>query len=107
MQRLRNISRIGLLAQSSVWRLLSLLYTGQRRSDVVRMRPDDVSGGSIKVTQQKTGAKLDIPIHPKLQAELNAWQDVGAGTFLATEYGKPFSVNGFYNNFSEWCQEAG
>ncbi|KDE20288.1 hypothetical protein AZ09_08255 [Acetobacter aceti 1023] len=84
-----------------------LLYTGQRRSDVVRMRPEDVSGGSIKVTQQKTGAKLDIPIHPKLQAELNAWQDVGAGTFLATEYGKPFSVNGFYNNFSEWCQEAG
>lgn len=84
-----------------------LLYTGQRRSDVVRMGPEDVSEGFIKVTQQKTGAKLDIPIHRSLAQEIEAWHGNGAGTFLATASGKPFSVNGFYNNFAEWCQQAG
>lgn len=84
-----------------------LLYTGQRRSDVVRMGPKDVKGTSIEVTQQKTGVKLNIPIHPALQKELTAWQGSTAGTFLATGFGKSFSANGFYNNFSDWCQEAG
>lgn len=84
-----------------------LLYTGQRRSDVVRMGPDDVAGSFIEVTQQKTGAKLAIPIHPALKKELEAWQPNGSETFLATVHGQPFSVNGFYNNFSEWCQQAG
>ncbi|MCP1212702.1 site-specific integrase [Acetobacter okinawensis] len=84
-----------------------LLYTGQRRSDVVRMGPSDVSGGFIKVTQQKTGARLDIPIHNALAQEIQAWPSNGAETFLTTASGKPFSVNGFYNNFAEWCQRAG
>lgn len=84
-----------------------LLYTGQRRSDVVRMRPDDVSGGFISVIQQKTGSRLFIPIHQALDAEIMAWNGDRNGTFLATESGRPFSVNGFYNVFADWCQEAG
>ena len=41
-----------------------LLYTGQRRSDVVRMSWRDVEDDVIRVVQQKTGAKVWIPIHP-------------------------------------------
>ncbi|WEQ58379.1 tyrosine-type recombinase/integrase [Novacetimonas hansenii] len=87
--------------------LAILLYTGQRRSDAVRMGPADTIEGTIRVRQVKTGAGLLIPVHPALEIELSAWTDCGAGTFLATERGRPFSVNGFYNNFVSWCADAG
>ena len=87
--------------------LTLLLYTGQRKSDVVRMGPNDLAGAFIQVTQQKTGAKLYIPIHPALKQELDACNRNESETFLATVTGKPFSVNGFYNNFSGWCHQAG
>src|SRR6185437_6785748 len=47
-----------------------LLYTGQRRSDVVRMGRQNVRSGAIDVKQIKTGARLTIPLHPDLAAEL-------------------------------------
>lgn len=28
-------------------------------------------------------------------------------TFLVTEFGKPFTSNGFGNRFRKWCDEAG
>jgi integrase len=49
-----------------------LLYTGQRVGDVVRMRRQDISMGRIDVVQQKTGAPLSIPIHPRLHDALKA-----------------------------------
>jgi enterobacteria phage integrase len=49
-----------------------LLYTGQRVGDVARMRRQDISKGRINVVQQKTGAALSIPIHPRLQEALRA-----------------------------------
>jgi enterobacteria phage integrase len=49
-----------------------LLYTGQRVGDVVRMRRQDISKGRISLVQQKTGAALSIPIHPRLQEVLAA-----------------------------------
>ena len=52
-----------------------LLYTGQRRSDVVRMGCQHVRDGGLTVRQQKTGTKLSIPVHPTLQAILNRVSD--------------------------------
>jgi integrase len=43
------------------------LFTGQRKSDVVRMAWTDIVGKAIKVVQAKTGAKLTIALHPDLQ----------------------------------------
>ena len=83
-----------------------LLYTGQRRSDVVRMGRQHASGGSIQVQQQKTGSRLAIPIHARLQVAL----DKSTGdhlTFLMTQQGKPFSPAGFTNWFVECAKEAG
>ena len=48
--------------------LALLLYTAQRRSDVVRMGRQHVRDGVVHVRQQKTGAKLAIPLHPALAA---------------------------------------
>lgn len=42
------------------------LYTGQRRSDVHRMTWADLRGDRIRVVQTKTGARLDVPVHPAL-----------------------------------------
>jgi len=52
------------------------LYTGQRRSDVVRMAWTDIADEAIKVTQQKTGAKLKIRLHPELREILHYWPRV-------------------------------
>jgi len=85
--------------------LALLLYTGQRRSDVVRMGPADVSGMAIRVTQQKTGSALVIPLHADLRREIDAAQP--GQTYLMTDRGSSYSVNGFYNSFTDWCREAG
>jgi integrase len=49
-----------------------LLYTAQRRADVVRMGWQHVQAGRISVRQSKTDERLRIPIHGELQAILDA-----------------------------------
>lgn len=83
-----------------------MLYAGQRRSDVVRMGRQDREGNRIRVRQQKTGAFLSIPLHPKLSAELDASPE-GDMLYLVTEYGKPHSVKAFGMWFQKRCEEAG
>jgi integrase len=85
--------------------LALLLYTAQRRSDVIRMGRQHVQNGMVHVRQQKTGAKLAIPLHPVLDIVINATPSEHL-TFLTTAYGKPFSAAGFGNWFRERCNEA-
>lgn len=51
--------------------MLLALYTGQRLSDLVRMRWDDYDGETIRVVQKKTSKELLLPVHPKLKADLD------------------------------------
>ena len=83
-----------------------LLYTGQRRSDVVRMGPQHIRKGVLSVTQQKTRAELSIPVHPRLSEIITA-TECGHLAFLVTAAGGPFSAAGFGNLFRHWCHEAG
>jgi enterobacteria phage integrase len=78
-----------------------MLYTGQRRSDAHRMTWADISGGIIRVVQQKTGAKLSIPLHRNLLAILTATERKHVA-ILCSQYGKPFTVHGF----SDWLRRA-
>lgn len=71
-----------------------MLYTGQRRSDAHRMTWGDLSDRVIRVTQQKTGAKLAIPLHSGLRKVLESTTREHL-TILNTEYGQPFTVDGF------------
>ena len=86
-----------------------LLYTAQRRSDIVRMGPQHVRNGTIVVRAQKTsrttGETLEIPIHPAL-AEVLAATPSAHLTFLTTEAGAPFAAAGFGNKFREYCDAA-
>lgn len=86
--------------------LALLLYTGQRRSDVVRMGRQHIKDGSIRVVQQKTGADLWIPLHAALKAEIEAAPKDHL-CLLTTQYGEPFSPAGFTNRFHQWAKDAG
>lgn len=85
--------------------LALLLYTGQRRSDVVRMGRQHIRNGVLQVRQDKTGTELSIPVHTDLQAIVDA-SAAGQMTFLVTEFGKPFTAAGFGNWFREQCDMA-
>lgn len=82
-----------------------LLYTGQRRSDVILMSKSHVRNGEIRIAQKKTGHVLWIPLHPKLQESI-AQTPSESTTFLCTEYGRPFSPDGFGNWFRKHCIRA-
>jgi len=86
--------------------LALLLYTAQRRSDVVPMGRQHTKPGKIRVVQSKGGAHLWIPVHPELQRELDA-APKDQLTFLQTQYGKPFTAAGFGNWFGEKARDAG
>jgi integrase len=98
--------------------LALLLYTAQRRSDVVRMgrqhlrecldvRLRELGVRSIlAVRQEKTGASLLLPVHPELQAILDATPSEHL-TFLVTTTGKPYGGNALSEQFRNWCDAAG
>jgi integrase len=86
--------------------LALLLYTAQRRSDVIRMGRQHIKDAVLKVKQQKTGIELAIPVHPHLQAVLDATPSEHL-TFLITETGKPYGGNYFGESLREWCDAAG
>jgi integrase len=77
-----------------------LLYTGQRRSDVILFGRQHVRGGRLIFTQQKNRNRnpisLSIPIIPVLQAIIER-SPCGDLTFLVTEFRRPFTAAGFGN----------
>ncbi|ODR98925.1 hypothetical protein AUC68_07070 [Methyloceanibacter methanicus] len=83
-----------------------LIYTGQRRGDVVGMGRQHVRDAVLSVRQQKTGTELAIPIHPDLAAIIAETASEHL-TFLTTQFGKPFTAAGFGNWFRDRCNEAG
>ncbi len=87
-----------------------LLYTGQRRSDVVQLGPQHVKEGWVTITQvknqQRKPVTLSIPVLPELKAIIDA-TPTGNLAFLVTQFGKPFSPDGFGNWFRKRCDEAG
>jgi len=86
--------------------LALLLFTAQRRGDIVRLGPQHIRNGELTVRQEKTGVTLTLPVRAELAAILAAT----AGdhlSFLVAANGKPFSPAGFGNIFREWCQQAG
>lgn len=83
-----------------------LLYTAQRRSDIVRMGRQHLKDGRIMVIQDKTGKPLSLPVHERLQRSIDATPSDHL-TFLTTVKGNGFSPSGFGNYFKDCCREAG
>jgi integrase len=83
-----------------------LLYTGQRRGDVIRMGRQHMRGLVIHIKQGKTGAELAIPVHPQLRAIIDA-TPCDQMTFIVTRFGGPFNATAFSNWFKDACRKAG
>lgn len=83
-----------------------LLYTAQRRSDVVKMGRQHVKDGFILVCQEKTDTRLEIPIHPRLR-EVLANTSVDSMTYLTTRTGAPYVKESFGNWFRAACKAVG
>jgi integrase len=83
-----------------------LLYTAQRRGDVVTMGRQHVRDGVLRLRQQKTGMVIEIPVLPVLQASLCAGP-TGDLTFLVTQQGRAFTAAGFGGWFHQVCKDAG
>jgi len=90
--------------------LALLLYLGQRRSDVVQIGRQHLQNGWIRFVQQKnrsrSAVRLELPVIPALQWIIDA-TPTGGLAFLQTEFGKPFTANGFGNKMRDWCNQAG
>jgi integrase len=86
--------------------LALLLFTAQRRGDVVKMGRQHIRDGVLTVKQEKTGATLAIPVHAELARVLDATPSEHL-TFLVTTTGKPYGGNHFSESFREWCDAAG
>ena len=85
------------------------VYTGQREGDCVRMTWADFDGTAIRVTQEKTGAKLWVPCHAALKAELEKWRDgATAPSILTRTDGTPWrSSRSFATMFSRGLHGKG
>lgn len=77
-------------------------YTGQRISDVIRLGPQHVEDGCIRLQQKKSGARPWCPIFPELEAEMATWPR-RPGPFLLQESGRraghPFTTNSAWKLF--------
>lgn len=83
-------------------------YTGQRRGDLIAMTWADISDGSIRVKQEKTGAELTIPLHPALRAELAIWRQARTSTHILTSgRGRPWKANHLTHEMQAALPEAG
>lgn len=87
-----------------------MLYSGVRRSDVVKLGPQMEQDGKLVFSETKGRSRIVKPhnlvILPPLRASIDA-TPTGHLVYLVTEFGRPYSVGGFGNWFKRRCREAG
>jgi integrase len=83
-----------------------LLYTALRRSDMVTIGRQHRNGDELTLRHEKNDSDTTIPLAPPLAEALDAMPGTTM-TYLVTEFGKPFTANGFGNWFRDRCDKAG
>jgi len=87
-----------------------MLFTGVRRSDAVKLGPQMERNGELHFIETKNAKRnpkhRELDILPVLRESIDAAPS-GHLSYLVTEYGKPFTSNGFGNWFRKRCDEAG
>ena len=90
--------------------LALLLFTGQRRSDIVQLGPHNIGAdGWLHFTQHKNRnsrpVTLALPVLPALREVIDATA-CGKNAFLVSALGTPYTAESFGNSFRDWCREA-
>jgi integrase len=83
-----------------------LLYSALRKGDMVTLGPSHRHGDKLRLTHTKNNSGSVIAMLPPLKAAIDALPSVG-DTYLATQFGKPFTPAGFGNWFRDRCNKAG
>ncbi|OQW44310.1 MAG: integrase [Proteobacteria bacterium SG_bin5] len=92
------------------------LWTGQRQGDLLRLTWNAYDGSHIRLKQQKTGARVVIPVGAPLKRALDEAKrklaELPEGkprplTILATENGTPWTESGFRASWRKACAKAG
>lgn len=86
--------------------VLLALYTGQRRGDLCRLAWSNYDGTKLKVTQEKTGVALVIPVHPVLKAAMDGWER-RAVTILVNARGWPWKSESASKGMKEAVDRLG
>lgn len=82
------------------------LETTSRKGEVVRLGPQHIRNGRIRIERTHGSADVDIPVTTDLQAACDAMPKQHL-TYITTAYGKPRSKYGLGNDFAGWATEAG
>ncbi|MBC2668734.1 tyrosine-type recombinase/integrase [Novosphingobium piscinae] len=85
------------------------LWTDQRRCDVYKMGRNQIEGGCIPVTQEKTGKLIWVPLAPQLLEAIVAMSpaDTSPFCFIVSRKGTAYTKESFGNWFKDACVEAG
>jgi integrase len=82
------------------------LETVSRRSEIVRLGPQHVKNGRVRIERTHGSADVDILVSDALQAAIDAMPRKHL-TFIHTAAGKPRSKEGLTLDFAEWATAAG
>lgn len=82
------------------WVAALALYTGQRKSDVLKMGKNHIKDGLIRIKQDKTDKPLWLPIHKDLQEIVENIPKSESTTILTNTKGRPWK-SGFGASWSK------
>lgn len=84
------------------------LFSGQREADLIALAWTRYDGERLRLVQAKTGAEVDIPVHPELKGLLDAARARPAGTTVLTDKrGRPFRIDHFRHRWRRAVVRAG
>jgi integrase len=83
------------------------LETASRRSEVVRLGPQHVRNGRIRIERTHGSSNVDIQLTAELTAAVMAMPKAKHLTFIVGRGGKPLTGGGLAKRFAEWATAAG
>lgn len=82
------------------------LETVSRRGEVVRLGPQHVRNGRIRIERTHGSEDVDLPMSAELQAACAAMPKAHL-TYIVNAWGKPRAKGGLGNDFARWATAAG
>lgn len=86
--------------------LILALWTGQRQGDLLRLPWSSYDGKTIRLRQNKTGARVVIPAGAPLKAALDS-APRRSPVILTNSSGMPWTADGFRSSWRKACATAG
>lgn len=92
-----------------IWRraVMVALYTGLRRSDLIRLTRGHIKNGWLIVDIEKTEGQVEIPLHSDLDAELKQKMPAASLMLIPTARGKRMNKDSLSHGVQKECQRLG